>query len=185
MAFHISQQMSTREKLIAVEQNANLELLNGELVERNVTVLAGLVEGHFLFQLGSDCAKTNAGVVFPASLGCRCFPDAPDDIREASVVVVRRDCYLDSLLRDEFLKICPDLIVEVISANSLASALVARLEAFKSIAVPLIWIVNPETRTIEINRPDGSVTRLHATDEITGESVLPGFRSRVDVFFPQ
>jgi Uma2 family endonuclease len=173
----------TREQLIAVEQNSVLELVDGELTERDVSVLSGLVEGHFLFQLGQYCQTTDEALVFSGSLGCRCFPHAPDDVRKTSAIVVHRNRFTDIYFRADFLEIRPDLIVEVISARSLASALSARLAAFKSIAVPLIWIANPETRTIEIHRSDGSVTKLAASDNITGEEVLPGFCCQVGLFF--
>ena len=47
----------------------------------------------------------------------------------------------------------------------------------------LVWEVNPETRTIKVYRLDGTVTRLHEQDELSGEDVLPGFRCPVAEFF--
>lgn len=47
----------------------------------------------------------------------------------------------------------------------------------------LVWVVSPELRMVDIYRADGSVSRLHENDEITGESALPSFRCKVADFF--
>ena len=49
--------------------------------------------------------------------------------------------------------------------------------------VCLVWVVNPETRIVEVHRIDGSVSKLHVADELTGDDVLPGFRCRVGDLF--
>jgi hypothetical protein len=48
----------------------------------------------------------------------------------------------------------------------------------------LVWEVNPEIRLVHVHRKDGTASRLHPTDELTGEDVLPGFRCRVADLFP-
>jgi Uma2 family endonuclease len=48
---------------------------------------------------------------------------------------------------------------------------------------PLIWVVNPERRTVAIHWASGTGTILRENDEIDGEAVLPGFRCRVAEFF--
>jgi hypothetical protein len=40
------------------------------------------------------------------------------------------------------------------------------------------------SRTVMIYRGDGSVTRLHEDDEISGEDVIPGFRCLVREILP-
>jgi hypothetical protein len=97
--------------------------------------------------------------------------------------MVRREHFCISQLRNDYLTIRPDLVVEVISPNDSAYEVDEKLEEYLAISIPLIWIVNPETRTVEINRPDGTATRLHASAEITGEDVLPGFHCRSRRFF--
>lgn len=41
----------------------------------------------------------------------------------------------------------------------------------------------PEVKTVSIYRIDGTTSRLHANDEITGGSALPGFRRKVGELF--
>jgi len=50
--------------------------------------------------------------------------------------------------------------------------------------VALVWVINPEARTVHIHRKDGSVGWLRVEDELSGEGVVPGFRCRVAAIFP-
>jgi Uma2 family endonuclease len=50
--------------------------------------------------------------------------------------------------------------------------------------VRLIWVVYPDTRTVHVNRLDGSVAVLREADELSGEEVLPGFTCRIAELFP-
>jgi Uma2 family endonuclease len=50
--------------------------------------------------------------------------------------------------------------------------------------VRLVWIINPESESVTIWRPDWSNQRLHKGDLLTGEMVLPQFTVPVDDLFP-
>jgi hypothetical protein len=59
------------------------------------------------------------------------------------------------------------------------------VEEYDTARVKLIWVVNPETKTVRVHRADGTVTVLREKDELDGENVVPGFRCRVgDLFLP-
>jgi Uma2 family endonuclease len=184
MATATPKQKITPEHLSRMPDEVRFELVDGRLVERHKTVLSTGVAGRIFGQLHNYCQSANAGLLWLSSLGCRCFPNSPDNVRKPDVVMVRQERFCVSQLREDYLTIRPDLVVEVISPNDSAYEVDEKIEEYLAIAIPLIWIVNPETRTVEINRPDGTVTRLHANDEISGEEVLPGFRCRVEAFFP-
>ena len=52
-----------------------------------------------------------------------------------------------------------------------------------SFGVPLVWVVDPENRAIEVHRPNQPALRLAADDTLDGSETLPGFSSPVrDVF---
>jgi len=36
----------------------------------------------------------------------------------------------------------------------------------------LVWVINPESRTASVYRGDGTVSRLHQDDELSGEDVI-------------
>jgi Uma2 family endonuclease len=87
-------------------------------------------------------------------------------------------------LPEGWARIAPDLVVEVISPNDLAYEVDEKVEEYGRVDVPLTWVVNPHTRTVVVHRADGSISRLREGDELSGESVIPGFRCPVSAIFP-
>ena len=59
-----------------------------------------------------------------------------------------------------------------------------KLEDYLRAGVKLIWVINPETRTLQVYYPDGTSRRLHEADEVSGDNVIPGFRCSVATLFP-
>lgn len=59
-----------------------------------------------------------------------------------------------------------------------------RVEELLAAGIRLVWVINPQLRTVEIHRPGGKITKLYANDELTGEDVIPGFRCHVADLFP-
>jgi Uma2 family endonuclease len=147
-------------------------------------VISSLVECLVSSVLMVHCRTVGAGLVWAGSLGYRCFPDAPDKIRKPDVSFVRQERFRTEYLREGFLTIVPDLAVEVLSPNDLAYEVDQKIEEYVDAGVPLIWVINPETRIVEIHRKDGTVTKLHEGAELADEDVLPGFRCRVADLFP-
>ncbi len=180
----IAQKKITPADLLLMPDSVQFELVDGELVERQVTVLSSLVEGSILGILSNYCELNNSGVVLSGSNGYQCFPDAPDKVRKPDVSFIRRERFSPDHLREGWLSISPDLAVEVLSPNDTAYEVDQKVEEYLGVGVPIVWVVNPETRIIEIHRQDGTVSKLHADAELTGEGVLPGFRCKVESLFP-
>ena len=172
------------EELEIMSDQARFELIDGELVERKVSVLSCRVEVKILVLLAIYCEKINLGQLWTSSLGCRCFSDHPNKVRRPDVTFVRRERLAHDYLRESFLTIVPDLVVEVLSPNDTVYEVREKTEDYLGAGVLLVWNVDPEGRIIQIYRRDGTVTKLHAGDEITGEEVVPGFRCKVAEFFP-
>ena len=78
----------------------------------------------------------------------------------------------------------PALAVEVISPGDLVSELNQKLEEYLRAGVKIVWVIDPQQRIVWVHHPDGMSWRLHETDEISGEEVIPGFRCSVGAFFP-
>lgn len=174
----------TPDDLLAMLDGKHFELVNGELVEKNVSVLSARVETILLRRLDDFCEAQQAGPVFPGTLGIRCFSDDSARVRKPDAFFVKKERFKDVYWQDGFLTIAPDLAAEVISPNDLASEVAEKVEEYLAAGVSLVWVIDPEVKTVVIHRADGSVAKLHLNDELTGENVLPGFRCKVSELFP-
>ena len=58
------------------------------------------------------------------------------------------------------------------------------MEEYLAAGIPLVWVIDPENEIVYIHRADGSVTKLHKNDELSGETTLPGFTCKVADLFP-
>ncbi len=87
-------------------------------------------------------------------------------------------------LAEGFCSIAPDLAVEVVSPNDVIEELDEKVEEYLRTGVKLVWVVHPGVKAVQVFRADGSESWLRAPDELSGEDVIPGFRCRVEAFFP-
>ncbi|HLL90569.1 MAG TPA: Uma2 family endonuclease, partial [Tepidisphaeraceae bacterium] len=71
--------------------------------------------------------------------------------------------------------VAPNLVVEVLSPNDDAIELDVKIEEYLRAGVDIVWVVNPETKTVRVQRPDGTGQLLHEDDHLTAEPHLPGF----------
>ncbi len=160
------------------------ELIDGELVERKLSVLSGVVASRVTRVLLNYCDERNLGWVMNSEVGYQCFPWKPGRIRRADVSFILRERFAVERLNDGYAHIPPDLAVEVISPNDLAKDLDERVEDYLRAGVKLIWVINPACRILQVYHSDGTSIRLHEGDEVTGEDVIPGFACPVAAFFP-
>jgi Uma2 family endonuclease len=78
----------------------------------------------------------------------------------------------------------PDLVVEVKSPSQRGKFMRRKAADYLKAGVRLVWIVDPDTRTVERLR-NGDVPRtLSGHDVLDGEDVVPGFRCAVSELFP-
>ena len=150
-----------------------------------MSALSSLVAARVTRALDAYCGEQNLGWVFISDLGYRCFSWKPKQVRRADVSFIRVDRYsLAQVSQPGYVPIPPDLAVEVISPGDLVSELNQKLEEYLRAGVKLVWVIDPQQRTVWVHHPDGMSQRLHETDEISGEEVIPGFRCSVGTFFP-
>ena len=75
----------------------------------------------------------------------------------------------------------------MLSPGDLAYEVERKVLEYLSAGVRLIWVVNPELRTVTIHRPAaaklGRSTRLTESETISGEDVVPAFECPVAEFF--
>jgi len=77
----------------------------------------------------------------------------------------------------------PDLAVEVLSPSDQPDVMRLKLANYLA-AGTVVWVVNPETRTVEVYTPDKRAYRLGADGTLDGGEVLPGLALPVKDLFP-
>jgi Uma2 family endonuclease len=78
----------------------------------------------------------------------------------------------------------PVLAVEILSPNDVEEDVNEKVDEYLAAGVPLIWVVDPHFRTVRVHRPGAEPEMFNATQELSGEPHLPGFRTPVARLFP-
>jgi Uma2 family endonuclease len=172
------EQRVTPEQLMRLPDRNGFELVDGQLVERPVSKESSRIGAEIVTCLAIEARRTGEAEVYGADLGYQCFGES-DHIRKPDASVIRRE-RLSQIPGDVgYMPIPADLAVEVLSPNDLAREVSRKIEEYLAAGFALVWVVDPEARLIQIHRADGSVSKLHEKDQITGEAALPAFRCRV------
>src|SRR5439155_1094898 len=74
------------------------ELVDGQLVERNVSTLSALVEGLVYVKIQPHAAANKLGLAWPGTLGFQCFPNRPKKVRKPDVSFVKAERLTAKLL---------------------------------------------------------------------------------------
>jgi Uma2 family endonuclease len=125
-------------------------------------------------QLRNWNKATGLGKAFSPSTGFT-LPDGSIRAPDASWICRDRWEAVDARERRRFSRITPDFAAEIRSPSDAIATLRAKMADYLAQGVRLGWLIDPETRTVEIHRPGREPETLAAPKEISGEDVLPGF----------
>ena len=124
-------------------------------------------------QAGQGRVITDAGFVLRESPLALRGPDA------AFMVSAR----VPTTLPQGFWTIAPDLAVEVISPANSVSEIQQKVLDYLDAQVPLIWVIDPKSRTVTVYESRSSMRLLIDTDTLDGGVILPGLRTPVSDLF--
>ena len=159
------------------------ELIRGVLSE---TLPAGHAHGRIVMKLGFELMS----FVEPRQLGTLVGSDAgvwlerdPDTVREPDLAYTSAEKIpLDAWI-DGYAEVAPDLVVEVASPSDSRREVNDKALMWLSYGVRLVWVVHPDTRTVDIHREGRTVSTLAGDDDLDGMDVLPGFTCPVRAVF--
>ena len=77
----------------------------------------------------------------------------------------------------------PILAVEILSPSDRQEDIDEKIEIYLESGVAMVWIMNPRFRTVTVYRPGAEPVLFNASQELTAEPILPGFRVRVADLF--
>jgi Uma2 family endonuclease len=81
--------------------------------------------------------------------------------------------------------LAPDLAIEVLSQSNTAAEMARKCREYFAAGGQLVWLVDPETRTVDVYTAPEQSTRLHETQILTGGTVLPGFTLTLQDLFAE
>jgi Uma2 family endonuclease len=173
----------TPEDLLEMEHGPRYELVNGRLVEKVMGAEAAWVEARLTRYLDGYGDRTGVGGAFGSTCGYHVFPHEPKRVRYPDVSFIRAERLPAEGLSRGHSRIFPDLAVEVASPNDKAEDIDGRVKDFLRAGTPLVWVVYPATRSVDIFRGDGTGGWRTEDQELTGDDVLPGFSCRLADLF--
>ncbi len=175
-------ELITGEALACRTDLGRSELVEGRIVMLSPTRLRhGTTENLFGEVLRRFVREQNAGVVAVGEVGIYTRRD-PDTVRGADVLFMSNG-RLARLGEAAYLDVAPELVVEVLSPDDLWSRVRKKLREYFDIGVQLVWVADPEDRTVHVFRSPTEVQVLAEGDVLTGGDVLPGFSAPVATLF--
>lgn len=163
-------------------RDRHFELERGEVVEvSRPTLQHGVVCGNVGWVLNNYVRQRRRGVVCGNDAGIVLERD-PDTVRGPDVTLY------EGLRRFEDLPVKPSdrlprLAVEVLSPNDRWAKVIRRINELLQRGVPLVWLVDPESRNVTVHRMNQLPQVVEENEELTGDGVLPDLRCRVADFF--
>ena len=153
------------------ELTANGELIvnpptGGKTSQRNLSISAQLWNWAEVHQ--------SLGVAFESSGGFR-LPNGATRSPDASWVKRNRWDVLKPEQQLGFVPLCPDFVVELRSASDRLDVLQQKMQEYITNGALLGWLIDPQSKNVEIYRPGQSVQVLEQPETLSGEDVLPGF----------
>lgn len=162
-----------------------VELVEGEIIEMplpngehgEVLAILTVKIGHYVLQQGLGRVATgDAGFVLERN------PDGRDTVRGVDLAFISKS-KAPAPLPNTLLELAPDLAVEVISPSNKVADMHRKIRQLLAAGTALVWIVHPETHTVEVHTQSGATT-LEDDDILSGGDVLPGLEIPVRDIFP-
>lgn len=171
------------EDLDTLPDGDRYEIIEGELQERIMSSLSSHIAMVIGFLLQAWARDGHPGSVMGSDGGYTIFPWTAGDLRMPDVSYISKE-RLKQFPATGWLDIPPDLAVEVVSPTDSATMVQKKALDYIRAGVPLVWVVFPETRTVEVWRSTEPARELlRETDLLTGGEVLPGFSVPVAELF--
>ena len=147
----------------------------GELV---IVPLSDGETGRRNFKLGACLEiwshEAGLGVAFGSSTGFR-LPNGAIRSPDAAWVRLNRWQALTPEQQKKYVPFCPDFVVELRSSSDELMDLQAKMQEYLANGLQLGWLLDPESETVEVYRPNQPVAVLEKPIQLSEESILPGF----------
>ena len=107
----------------------------------------------------------------------------PDTVREPDIAFFSAQNVPLGERITGYAEVAPDLVVEIASPSDSRREVHDKAHMWLNHGVSLVWVVQPETRTVDVYQPDKAIATLGEQDSLDGLNVLPGFTCEVRTVF--
>ena len=165
--------ISTEELLAMPENGVDRELIRGQLTEKPI--------GYWLKGWVRQQAKPR-GRVLGGEAGFRIRRD-PDTTVGIDVAYISPELAASTPRKAKLIDGLPTLAVEILSPSDQHEEVVEKVQEYLDVGIPLVWVIDPIFRTVEVHRPGVEPEQFNVHQELTAEPHLPGFRVPVAEIF--
>jgi Uma2 family endonuclease len=178
-----AQTLVSLEDYLAMPDYPRYEWVDGCLVERHMSAFTSWIAAKVANAISNFVLARGLGYVTLPDNGLVLDPERPRAYRFADVAFTSRVREPDGPPVRGHQTVAPELAVEVVSPGDDAGELNRKVAEYLAGGVQLIWVVYPETRTVDVLRVSGNNSRLTDADTLSGEDVLPGFELPIAAIF--
>ena len=158
------------------------DLWDGEVIEMAPAGDAhGAITAKLAWRLGNHVYPRDLGRTYAAETGF-ILDEVRQRVLAPDVAFVSQERMTQPPQRG-FFRGAPDLAVEVRSPSQSHPEMDTKAEGYLAAGTRLVWIVDPDSRTVTVYRPDRSPVELASEGYLDGYDVLPGFRVAVAAIF--
>ena len=134
------------------------------------------------FRLEAFVEPRQMGTILASDVGFL-LEKEPDTVREPDVALISAQRLPLDQDVPGFFEGPPDLAVEIASPSDSPRQLFDKARMWISFGVPLVWTVDPQARTLDVQKPNQPLLRLSTEDTLDGGQVLPVFTCTVADLF--
>lgn len=103
------------------------------------------------------------------------LPNGPENAVGVDVAYVPSEVMVVQTDETTVIHGVPTLIVEILSPTTQTGQINERVRTYHRAGVPLVWVIDPDPRTVSIRRRGVRPVVVNDEQELTGGDVLPGF----------
>ena len=151
------------------------ELIRGVLHETMPSGYAhSKIAANLTILLGGFIKPRRLGSLATSDLGVWLERD-PDTVREPDIAYFSAAKIPLDAMDSGYAEVPPDLAVEIASPSDSRREVHDKARMWLRYGVNLVWVVQPDTRTVDVYEPGRGVVTLDEHDTLDGLAVLPGF----------
>jgi Uma2 family endonuclease len=188
LAMSVASKLMTTEELLALPDNGmDRDLIRGELREKPMTTRGGphcitMTNLATLLTVWQRRQAMPRGRVYTGDARTRLRRN-PDTFVGADIAYLSPEHASRTDRKATFIEGPPSLAIEILSPSDTHEDVSDKAREYLAAGVALLWIVDPDLRTVTVYRPEAHPEIFGERQALTAEPHLPGFRVPVAEVF--